>query len=243
MDERSESGFTLIEVLVATVVLGLIIGPMTAAIILGFKTEGTVAERLTTSQGRFLLNVYIPRDAMQASHAYASTGGASIPFSSVCAGKSVAGQVPSSSTFINTMSNPVSVPLVLTWTAQTVATDSQGHVTLTPQSFEVDYVLAQEPGHPDGLPQATGDWLWRFAFTTTTSYSTGQPSTGCQFVTGSNTLITRDVNPTVGATGNVINTAGLLQSVSLQYTDLAGCSNPPTSSCGNSYIATGGARA
>jgi prepilin-type N-terminal cleavage/methylation domain-containing protein len=240
MAERSESGFTLIEVLVATVVLGLIIGPMTAAIILGFKTEGTVAERLTTSQGRFLLNVYVPRDAMQASKAYASSAGPTIPFASVCAGQSVSGQVPTTATFIN----PVSVPLVLTWTAQTVSTDSQGHVTLSPQSFEVDYVLAPEPGHPDGLPQSTGDWLWRFAFTTTTSYSTGQPSTGCQFVTGSNTQITRDINPVVGATGTVTNIgSGLLQSVSLGYTDLAGCVVPITSSCGNSYIASGGARA
>ena len=227
MGERSESGFTLIEVLVATVVLGLIIGPMTAAIILGFRTEGTVAERLTTSQGRFLLNVYIPRDAMQASKAYGNSGGTTIPFASVCAGQSVSGQIPSTATLQSPTPSAVSVPLVLTWTAQTVITDAQGHVTLSPQSYEVDYVLATEPGHPDGLPQATGDWLWRFGFTTTTSYSTGQPSTGCQFVTGSNTLITRDINQVVGATGTITNTgSGLLQSVSMQYTDLAGCSVP-----------------
>ena len=83
-DDRSDSGFTLIEVLVATVILSLIIGPMTAAIILGFKTEGLAAQRLTTSQGRFLLNVYLPRDAMQATHAYctgSSPSCSAIPFS------------------------------------------------------------------------------------------------------------------------------------------------------------------
>ena len=227
MAERSESGFTLIEVLVATVVLGLIIGPMTAAIILGFKTEGTVAERLTTSQGRFLLNVYIPRDAMQATSASGNSTGP-ITFTSVCAGQGVSGQIPSSVTFVNP-----SVPLVLSWLGQTVSTDGQGHVALTPQNYEVDYVLAQEPGHPDGLPQATGDWLWRFAFT--------KDVTGCHIVTGSNTLITRDINPAVGATGTATNElSGLLKSVSLQYQDVAGCTGTPTSSCGNTYVAIRG---
>ena len=123
---------------------------------------------------------------------------------------------------------------MLTWTAQSVATDSQGHVSLTDTSYEVDYVLATEPGHPSGLPQATGDWLWRFVYTTSTSYSSTQNASGCNVVPGSGTLITRDIDPTKGANGSVTTSgSGLLQLVSMQYTD----------SAGTAYTASGGARA
>src|SRR5439155_18112420 len=57
-----ESGFTLIELLVTVVIMALIVGPMAAAIVLGFRTTDDTATRLAGSHDAQLLATYLVPD-------------------------------------------------------------------------------------------------------------------------------------------------------------------------------------
>lgn len=60
---RDDHGVTLIEMLAALTILGLIFVPLTGAVIIALKTTGTSSLRLTQSHDRQLVEVYFPRDA------------------------------------------------------------------------------------------------------------------------------------------------------------------------------------
>jgi len=63
---RSEGGFTLPELLIAITLLGLIVGAITASLILGIKTTDGTAFRLSASHDAQLLSLYFPSDAQNA---------------------------------------------------------------------------------------------------------------------------------------------------------------------------------
>jgi prepilin-type N-terminal cleavage/methylation domain-containing protein len=68
---RSEAGFTLPEMLMAVAVLGIIIVPLTNAMVVGLRTSGRTASVLVTSADRQMLTNYFPPDALSATAATA----------------------------------------------------------------------------------------------------------------------------------------------------------------------------
>jgi prepilin-type N-terminal cleavage/methylation domain-containing protein len=69
---RSEAGLTLTELLVAIAVLGIIILPLTNAIVVGLRTSDHTAAVLVTSADRQMLTNYLPPDALSATAATAN---------------------------------------------------------------------------------------------------------------------------------------------------------------------------
>lgn len=59
---HDERGFTLPELLVAVTVLGIIIVPLTASIIVGMRTTGSAQQRLIEARGEQLTAAYFPSD-------------------------------------------------------------------------------------------------------------------------------------------------------------------------------------
>ena len=57
-----ERGFTLPELLVAVTVLGIIILPLTASIVVGVRTTGDAQQRLIEARGEQLTAAYFPSD-------------------------------------------------------------------------------------------------------------------------------------------------------------------------------------
>ena len=68
-----ESGFTLIEVLVAIAVLGIILLPLTTAMAIGYRTLDQTSNRLTSSSDAEFLASYLPSD-IKSSDTGATTG-------------------------------------------------------------------------------------------------------------------------------------------------------------------------
>jgi prepilin-type N-terminal cleavage/methylation domain-containing protein len=66
---RSEAGFTLVEMLMAVAVMGIITLPLTNAMVVGLRTSGKTANILVASADRQLLANYLPPDALSASSA------------------------------------------------------------------------------------------------------------------------------------------------------------------------------
>lgn len=68
MRERlsNESGMTLIEMLIATAVLGIIIGPLTASLLLGYANAEGTRERLSDSAAAQIVSAYFPLDGASA---------------------------------------------------------------------------------------------------------------------------------------------------------------------------------
>ncbi|HZU78663.1 MAG TPA: hypothetical protein VE991_02000 [Acidimicrobiales bacterium] len=63
-----DAGFTLVEVVVALVLVMLIMGPIVAAIIVGLNTTGAASTRLSQSDDRQLLEIWLPRDVAGTQH-------------------------------------------------------------------------------------------------------------------------------------------------------------------------------
>jgi prepilin-type N-terminal cleavage/methylation domain-containing protein len=61
-----EEGMTLIEIVIAVAILGIIIVPLTAAIMLGFTTSNGTRERVNDSSSAQLLSAYAPTDIQSA---------------------------------------------------------------------------------------------------------------------------------------------------------------------------------
>jgi prepilin-type N-terminal cleavage/methylation domain-containing protein len=75
---RSEAGFTLVEMLMAVAVLGIIGLPLTNAMVVGLRTSDRTAKVLVTSADRQMLTTYLAPDALSATAATrdgAATGG------------------------------------------------------------------------------------------------------------------------------------------------------------------------
>lgn len=63
---RGEHGFTLSELMVAVSILGLIIVPLTGAILVGLRTTGDSQQRFTESHGAQMTDAYFPFDVASA---------------------------------------------------------------------------------------------------------------------------------------------------------------------------------
>jgi prepilin-type N-terminal cleavage/methylation domain-containing protein len=68
---RSEGGFTLPEVLMAVAVLGIIVVPLTNAMVVGLRSSGKTTDVLVASADRQMLTNYLPPDALSATAATA----------------------------------------------------------------------------------------------------------------------------------------------------------------------------
>jgi prepilin-type N-terminal cleavage/methylation domain-containing protein len=71
-DTGKQAGFTLVELLVAIVILGTIVGAIGSALIVGFRTQGSTQERLEQSSDAQLLASYFGPDVQSAKKALAS---------------------------------------------------------------------------------------------------------------------------------------------------------------------------
>lgn len=78
---RSEAGFTLVEMLMAVAVLGIISLPLTNAVVVGLRTSDRTAKVLVASADRQMLANYLPPDALSATAATtaAAAGGCLAP--------------------------------------------------------------------------------------------------------------------------------------------------------------------
>ena len=59
---RGEEGFTLVEMLMAIVISGFIVAPLTAGLIVGLRTTDETANRLTGSNDAQILSAWLPPD-------------------------------------------------------------------------------------------------------------------------------------------------------------------------------------
>jgi prepilin-type N-terminal cleavage/methylation domain-containing protein len=65
---RDEAGFTLVELLMAIVIMGVVLGPLAAGLLVGLRTSDETANRLAGSNDAQLLSIWLPPDVQ-------STGG------------------------------------------------------------------------------------------------------------------------------------------------------------------------
>jgi hypothetical protein len=66
---RGESGVTLVELLMSIAISGLIIGPLSAGLIIGLRTSGETATRLAGSSDAQFLSITLPSDIESAGNA------------------------------------------------------------------------------------------------------------------------------------------------------------------------------
>jgi prepilin-type N-terminal cleavage/methylation domain-containing protein len=66
---RDQRGFTLVELMVATAILGVVIAPLGAAFIVTFKTTGDATNRIAGSVDAQRLSIYLPPDVQSADDA------------------------------------------------------------------------------------------------------------------------------------------------------------------------------
>lgn len=60
--QRSESGFTLVEMLIAIVILGIIVVPITGALVVTLRTTDETSNRMVASNDAQLLSFWLPGD-------------------------------------------------------------------------------------------------------------------------------------------------------------------------------------
>lgn len=69
----SQSGYTLVELLVAITIMGIIMVPLTTGTVIAYRTMGLTSNSLTSSSDAQVLSVYLPADVKSADSA-ATTG-------------------------------------------------------------------------------------------------------------------------------------------------------------------------
>jgi type II secretory pathway pseudopilin PulG len=125
-----EDGFTLIEILVAMIVATLLVSAVAAAIVAAVETTGSVSARLSQTNDRQLVEIYLPRDTASAQVAQDSvTNGGTQPPATCAKDQGVLG-------------TPTAV-LVLKGTSE-IFTTTQGGPKITYDSYEADYVVANK---------------------------------------------------------------------------------------------------
>ncbi|HEX2040249.1 MAG TPA: chitobiase/beta-hexosaminidase C-terminal domain-containing protein [Acidimicrobiales bacterium] len=70
----AEDGFTLVELLIVTVVVSIVMGALSSAIVVGLRTTDETTERLSDSHDLQLLSVYWPADVQSAVEGRIETG-------------------------------------------------------------------------------------------------------------------------------------------------------------------------
>lgn len=79
---RGDEGFTLVELLVAIVLLGIVAGAITSALIVGLRTTDGTNERLTESHNAQMASTFFAHDVASAGHVSltdtACSGGATV---------------------------------------------------------------------------------------------------------------------------------------------------------------------
>ena len=75
-DRRSEAGFTLIELMIAVLLLGLIIVPLTGAMITGLISTGQATTRLSEARSPLFTSAFFADDVNSAERGLIAKGGA-----------------------------------------------------------------------------------------------------------------------------------------------------------------------
>src|SRR4051794_23869428 len=75
-DRRSEAGITLIELMIAVTLLGIIIVPLTTAMVTGLISTGEAASRLSESRSPLFASAYFADDAQSSDVNGVTVGGA-----------------------------------------------------------------------------------------------------------------------------------------------------------------------
>jgi prepilin-type N-terminal cleavage/methylation domain-containing protein len=76
VNRRPESGFTLIELLIAVAILGIIIFPVSMAMVTGLTTSIDAQQRLSASRSPLFTSAFFAKDAQSAARNGITTGGA-----------------------------------------------------------------------------------------------------------------------------------------------------------------------
>jgi prepilin-type N-terminal cleavage/methylation domain-containing protein len=66
---RAEDGFTLLELLLVIAILGIIVVPLGASILIGFRTTDATANRIESSHDAQMASIYFPADLQSAGNA------------------------------------------------------------------------------------------------------------------------------------------------------------------------------
>ena len=126
----TEGGFTLIELLVVVALLGFVVAPISAAIVVGLRTTSATANRITSSHDAQLVSTYLPAD-LQSVGSAAGDVNLAATVTSHCPGA------------------PPQNVLQLHWSQQT---DGAGSTT----NYYAQYVVAQAGANTGNHNQ--GDW-------------------------------------------------------------------------------------
>jgi prepilin-type N-terminal cleavage/methylation domain-containing protein len=124
MRSPDEHGYTLVELLIAIVISGLLSTVLGGAILIGLKSTSSSSTQLAQSKDIQLLQGALPRDIFTATgvqtNVAAGTG--------TCSGQSTL--------------------LDLTWSTPSLVTSSNGPPTTTLQAYEVDYIYSVNAASP-----------------------------------------------------------------------------------------------
>jgi prepilin-type N-terminal cleavage/methylation domain-containing protein len=121
---HDEQGYTLVELLLAVVIMGAIMGSLTGALVIGLRTTSTSSLRLSQTGDIELIQGVLPRDVLSATGVMLNAAA-----NATCSGEKSL--------------------LVMTWsTPSLAATTGAGPPTTTTASYEVDYFYEVDSATP-----------------------------------------------------------------------------------------------
>ena len=124
MRHPDEHGFTLVELLIAIVISGLLSTALGGAILIGLKSTSSTSTQLAQSKDTQLVQGALPRDLFTATGVQTNVAAGS----GTCSGQATL--------------------LALTWSTPTLVTGSNGPPTTTLQAYEVDYIYSVNAASP-----------------------------------------------------------------------------------------------
>ncbi|MCA1710635.1 MAG: prepilin-type N-terminal cleavage/methylation domain-containing protein [Actinobacteria bacterium] len=119
LSRGDDSGFTLVEMLVAIIITGVVMAPLGTAIVVGLRTTDATNTRLAESHDAQFLGEYLVPDLQSAAQVEPA------PTTTVCSSDGTGGVLRLR--WSDPASTTMSVPVVVTYVVQTVGTERQLH--------------------------------------------------------------------------------------------------------------------